>query len=123
MISRFAAPRRLVAAGCQPAGAEAGWQPAATACPVAAKRHAALPAMSKEDQLRDLLACGIVAVVRSPDSAELVEVARALVDGGVSVVEITMSVPDALDVLRCVRRALGDRLLLGAGTILDTETA
>jgi 2-dehydro-3-deoxyphosphogluconate aldolase / (4S)-4-hydroxy-2-oxoglutarate aldolase len=79
--------------------------------------------MAKEDHLRRILDGGIVAVVRSPDSSELVEVARALADGGVSVVEITMSVPDALDVLRRVRSALGDRLLLGAGTILDTETA
>jgi 2-dehydro-3-deoxyphosphogluconate aldolase/(4S)-4-hydroxy-2-oxoglutarate aldolase len=79
--------------------------------------------MSKEDQLRRVLDCGIVAVVRSPDSQQLVEVARALADGGVAVVEITMSVPDALDVLRRVRAALGDRLLLGAGTILDPETA
>ena len=61
--------------------------------------------------------------MRSPDGRQLVEVARALADGGVTVVEITMTVPDALDVVRQVRRALGDRLLLGAGTILDPETA
>jgi 2-dehydro-3-deoxyphosphogluconate aldolase/(4S)-4-hydroxy-2-oxoglutarate aldolase len=73
--------------------------------------------------LQHILDCGIVAVVRSPDSQQLVEVARALADGGVSVVEITMSVPNALDVLRQVRQALGNRLLLGAGTILDAETA
>lgn len=79
--------------------------------------------MSKETQLRQVLDSGIVAVVRSPDSQLLVEAVRALVDGGVSVVEITMTVPDALDVLRQVRTALGDRLLLGAGTILDPETA
>src|SRR5436190_7819149 len=79
--------------------------------------------MSKETQLRQILEAGIVAVVRSPDSQQLVEVARALADGGVSVVEITMSVPDALDVLRQVRKALGDRVLLGAGTVLDPETA
>src|SRR5258708_1551582 len=79
--------------------------------------------MSKESQLRQVLDCGIVAVVRSPDSQQLVEVARALADGGVSVVEITMSVPNARDVLRQVRQALGDRLLLGAGTVLDPETA
>jgi len=79
--------------------------------------------MSKDSQLRQVLDCGIVAVVRSPDSQQLVETARALVDGGVSVVEITMSVPNALDVLRQVRQALGDRLLLGAGTVLDAETA
>ncbi|MBV9124448.1 MAG: 2-dehydro-3-deoxyphosphogluconate aldolase, partial [Planctomycetes bacterium] len=79
--------------------------------------------MKKESQLLQLLDCGIVAVIRSPDSQQLVEAARALTEGGVTVVEITMSVPDALDVLRQVRRALGDRLLLGAGTVLDPETA
>src|SRR6267143_6370524 len=79
--------------------------------------------MSKEDQLRHVLECGIVAVVRAPDSQQLVEVVRALADGGVTVVEITMTVPGALDVLRQVREALGDRLLLGAGTVLDAETA
>jgi 2-dehydro-3-deoxyphosphogluconate aldolase/(4S)-4-hydroxy-2-oxoglutarate aldolase len=79
--------------------------------------------MSKQAQLRRVLDCGIVAVVRSPDSQQLVEVARALAEGGVTVVEITMTVPNALDVVRQVRQALGDRLLLGAGTILDPETA
>lgn len=79
--------------------------------------------MSKETQLRHILECGIVAVVRSPDGQQLVEVVRALADGGVTVAEITMTVPDALDVLRQVRQALGERVLLGAGTILDTETA
>ncbi len=79
--------------------------------------------MNKETHLHQVLDCGIVAVVRSPDSQQLVEVVRALADGGVTVVEITMTVPDALDVLRQVRQALGDRILLGAGTILDSETA
>jgi 2-dehydro-3-deoxyphosphogluconate aldolase/(4S)-4-hydroxy-2-oxoglutarate aldolase len=79
--------------------------------------------MSKESQLRHVLDCGIVAVVRSPDSQQLVEACRALADGGVTVAEITMTVPNALEVLRQVRQALGDRLLLGAGTILDPETA
>lgn len=79
--------------------------------------------MSKEDQLRRVLDSGIVAVVRSQDSQQLVDVARALADGGVTVVEITMSVPNALDVVRRVREALGDRVLLGAGTVLDPETA
>src|SRR5262249_14977113 len=79
--------------------------------------------MSKESHLRQVLDCGIVAVVRSPDSQQLVEVCRALADGGVPIVEITMSVPNALDVLREVRQALGDRVLLGAGTVLDSDTA
>src|SRR5262245_27923848 len=79
--------------------------------------------MNRESQLRRILDSGIVAVVRSPDSTQLVEVARALADGGVDVVEITMSVPHALDVVCQVRQALGGRILLGAGTVLDAETA
>src|SRR3954465_9229435 len=79
--------------------------------------------MSKETQLRHVLDCGIVAVVRSPDGRQLVEVTRALADGGVTVVEVTLTVPNALEVLGQLRQALGDRVLLGAGTVLDAETA
>jgi len=78
--------------------------------------------MSKATHLRQVLDSGIVAVVRASESGEMVEVVRALADGGVTVVEITFSVPNALDVLRNVRKALGDRVLLGAGTVLDPET-
>ena len=79
--------------------------------------------MNRESNLRRILECGIVAVVRAPDGDQLVEVVRALADGGVTTVEITMTVPNALDVVRRVRDELGDRVLLGAGTILDPETA
>jgi 2-dehydro-3-deoxyphosphogluconate aldolase/(4S)-4-hydroxy-2-oxoglutarate aldolase len=79
--------------------------------------------MSRESHLRRVLDGGIVAVVRSPDGSKLVDACRALADGGVTTVEITMTVPDAVDVLRQVRTTLGDRVLLGAGTVLDPETA
>lgn len=79
--------------------------------------------MSKQDDLGRVLRCGIVAVVRSPSSEQLVEVARALADGGVTTIEITMTVPRVLDVLRKVRAALGEEILLGAGTVLDAESA
>src|SRR4051812_10379484 len=79
--------------------------------------------MSREAHLRRVLDGGLVAIVRSPDGGKLVDVCRALADGGVTTVEITMTVPDAVDVLRQVRRALGDTILLGAGTVLDPETA
>jgi 2-dehydro-3-deoxyphosphogluconate aldolase/(4S)-4-hydroxy-2-oxoglutarate aldolase len=78
--------------------------------------------MSRTTHLRQVIDSGIVAVVRSPDSRQLVEVVSALADGGVTVVEITFSVPNALEVLKQVRLSLGDRVLLGAGTILDVET-
>ena len=79
--------------------------------------------MSRDTDLRRVLECGIVAVVRASESQQLVEVVKALADGGVTVAEITMTVPGALDVVRQARKELGDRVLLGAGTILDAETA
>ena len=79
--------------------------------------------MSREMMMQRVLDCGIVAVVRANDGSQLVEVCRALADGGIDVTEITFTVPDAIDVLKAVKRELGNRILLGAGTILDPETA
>src|SRR3954454_18742931 len=79
--------------------------------------------MSHERDLPRVLDCGIVAVVRFADPGPLVEVVRALADGGVTVAEVTFTVTNALDVIREAKRQLGDRVLLGAGTVLDPETA
>ena len=79
--------------------------------------------MSREQHLQRVLDCGIVAVVRFADPGPLVEVVEALADGGVTVAEVTFTVPNALDVIRAAKRQLGDRVLLGAGTVLDPETA
>jgi 2-dehydro-3-deoxyphosphogluconate aldolase/(4S)-4-hydroxy-2-oxoglutarate aldolase len=79
--------------------------------------------MSREEQLQRVLGCGIVAVVRFDDPGPLVEVVKALADGGVTVAEVTLTVPNALDVIRAAKRELGGRVLLGAGTVLDPETA
>jgi len=79
--------------------------------------------MTRNEQVQQILDDGIVAVVRSPDGKQLVEVARALADGGVTIVEITFTVPNALEAIRQVKQCLGERVLLGAGTVLDPETA
>jgi len=79
--------------------------------------------MSRFNVLSQILDCGIVAVVRSPHAEQLVGVARALAHGGVRAIEITMTVPDAIEVIREVARDLGGEILLGAGTVLDPETA
>lgn len=70
-----------------------------------------------------VLHSGIVAVVRADDGSRLADVAEALVAGGVDVIEITFTVPGAIRVLEQVAQRLGDRVLLGAGTVLDAETA
>src|SRR5260221_9151943 len=79
--------------------------------------------MNRLPHLQRILDEVIVAVLRSPDSHRLVDVAKALAEGGVRVMEITFTVPNALDVIRQVRQNLGDSILLGAGTVLDAETA
>jgi 2-dehydro-3-deoxyphosphogluconate aldolase/(4S)-4-hydroxy-2-oxoglutarate aldolase len=79
--------------------------------------------MTKPDDLSRVLKTAIVAIVRAPSGERLVEVAEALVAGGVDVIEITFTVPKADKVLAQVADRLGDRALLGAGTVLDTETA
>ena len=79
--------------------------------------------MSRETDLQRVLAGGLVAVVRAPDASHLVEVIAALAEGGVGVAEVTLTVLGALDVLKAAKAKLGDRVLLGAGTVLDPETA
>ena len=54
---------------------------------------------------------------------QLIEVAEALLAGGVEILEVTFTVPGAVHVLQRVADRLGDRVLLGAGTVLDPETA
>lgn len=79
--------------------------------------------MSKLDDLQRMLHSGIVAVVRAPNGEGMAELSEALAAGGVDAVEITFTVPKAHHVLEEVAERVGDRILLGAGTVLDSETA
>jgi len=79
--------------------------------------------MNSRQSLQRLVNCGIAAVIRAPDGQQLVEVAEALLAGGVDVIEVTFTVPQAHRVLEQVAATLGERILLGAGTVLDTQTA
>jgi 2-dehydro-3-deoxyphosphogluconate aldolase/(4S)-4-hydroxy-2-oxoglutarate aldolase len=79
--------------------------------------------MSRIEDLNRVLNTGIVAILRSSSSDQLTNVARALLEGGIDLIEVTFTVPRALEVLAAVKMDLGDRVLLGAGTVLDPETA
>jgi len=79
--------------------------------------------MNKLKALDRVLSSGLVAIIRSSRSDMLVDVAEALLAGGVEVMEVTFTVPNAVGVLEQVASRLGDRIVLGAGTVLDTETA
>lgn len=79
--------------------------------------------MSRLDDLQRMLHCGIVAVVRAPSGDGMAELSEALAAGGVDAIEITFTVPKAHRALEEVADRVGDRVLLGAGTVLDPETA
>lgn len=65
----------------------------------------------------------IVAVLRSDDASLLVDAAHALLEGGVNVLEVTFTVPRAIQVIEDLRSRLPDSCLVGAGTVLDDVTA
>ncbi|OFX17006.1 MAG: 2-dehydro-3-deoxyphosphogluconate aldolase [Armatimonadetes bacterium RBG_16_58_9] len=77
----------------------------------------------KEQVVQTLCDTGVVAVIRVDDPTDLLEVSRALIEGGVKMVEITMTVPGALDIINSVSKELGDAVHIGAGTVLDAVTA
>jgi 2-dehydro-3-deoxyphosphogluconate aldolase/(4S)-4-hydroxy-2-oxoglutarate aldolase len=79
--------------------------------------------MKNSDHVQRIIDTGLVAILRAPSGDLLAEAAEALAAGGIDVVEVTFTVPQAEAVLRQVASRLGDRVLLGAGTVLDPETA
>jgi len=66
---------------------------------------------------------GVVAVIRLKDAARLRSVVDALAAGGIRALEVTMTVPRAVDLIRELAPALPDGFLLGAGTVVDARTA
>ncbi len=66
---------------------------------------------------------GVVAVIRMRDARKLRAVVDALAEGGVRAIEVTMTVPDAVALIRELSAGLPDGFLLGAGTVLDAATA
>lgn len=64
-----------------------------------------------------------MAVVRVQEASKLMPVVEALVAGGVSAIEITMTVPDAINQITALADAMGDQILLGVGSVLDEATA
>src|SRR4030067_3071039 len=76
-----------------------------------------------KETLAKILEEGVVPVIRVSTATEAFEVAKAIHDGGISVIEVTMTVPGAMEVMNEVTQKFGKDVLLGAGTILDPETA
>jgi 2-dehydro-3-deoxyphosphogluconate aldolase/(4S)-4-hydroxy-2-oxoglutarate aldolase len=68
-------------------------------------------------------AAGVVAVIRTQEPDRLRAVIDALADGGVRALEVTMTVPGAIELIEGLSSTLSDDFLLGAGTVLDPQTA
>ncbi len=77
----------------------------------------------REDVCGAIRASGVVAIVRMKDGARVLESARALADGGVTVLEVTMTVPGAVELIAELARTLPADVTLGAGTVLDVASA
>jgi 2-dehydro-3-deoxyphosphogluconate aldolase/(4S)-4-hydroxy-2-oxoglutarate aldolase len=73
--------------------------------------------------VRAVESCGVVAVIRLQDPAKLQGVVEALAAGGVRALEVTMTVPGAVELIRTLAPTLSSDFLLGAGTVLNAETA
>ncbi len=79
--------------------------------------------MSKFDVIKRLTDCGVVAVVRAESAEQGVKIAKAVMESGIVGIEITFTVPGALDIIKALAAECGDGIIIGAGTVLDSVTA
>lgn len=79
--------------------------------------------MNKTEVLNRIRATGLVPVVRAESSEQAMRAVAALKAGGLDVLEVTMTVPGAIGVIQSLVNEYGDETLVGAGTVLDPETA
>lgn len=79
--------------------------------------------MRKYEVLQRIEKVGVVAVVRAENSEKAKKIALACMEGGIDSIEITFTVPGAQKVIEDLVVEFGDKLLVGAGTVLDSETA
>lgn len=79
--------------------------------------------MTKEQIRRKVLEVGIVPVIRASSGAKAVIAAQAICAGGIPIVEVTMTVPGAFEAITELAKTLGGEVMIGAGTVLDAQTA
>jgi 2-dehydro-3-deoxyphosphogluconate aldolase/(4S)-4-hydroxy-2-oxoglutarate aldolase len=78
--------------------------------------------MEKREILNKMISEGLIPVIRVASASEAIDVANAIKDGGVSLIEITMSVRGAIEVIKELTQEYKDEIIMGAGTVLDAET-
>jgi len=78
--------------------------------------------MEKREVFNRMMSEGLVPVIRVSTAQEAMDVADAIKEGGVSFIEITMSVQGAIDVIKELTKKYKEEIVMGAGTVLDPET-
>src|SRR5258708_5740789 len=79
--------------------------------------------MTKEQVRKKILEIGIIPVVRASSGSQAMQAAEAVCAGGIPVVELTMTVPGAVEVIPQLVKTMGGDVLVGAGTVLDADVA
>jgi 2-dehydro-3-deoxyphosphogluconate aldolase/(4S)-4-hydroxy-2-oxoglutarate aldolase len=79
--------------------------------------------MTKEQVRQKVLEIGIIPVVRAASADQAMRAAEAVCAGGIPVVEVTMTVPGAIELIAQLAKGVGREVLIGAGTVLDADTA
>ena len=79
--------------------------------------------MNKEQVRQRILDVGIIPVVRASSGQQAIQAAEAVCAGGIPIVELTMTVPGAVEVISQLGKSMGKEVLIGAGTVLDAQTA
>jgi len=81
--------------------------------------------MSTHENMQQLVDSGVIAVLRGVERDDVAQVAEALIEGGVTTLEVTADTPGAMEMIEDLATTYGDRedVLIGAGTVLDAETA
>ena len=79
--------------------------------------------MTKEEIRNSILRNKVLAVVRMRDSTKLIKVIESLADGGVKGIELTMTIPNAIESISIASKEFGDSILLGVGSVTDPDTA
>jgi 2-dehydro-3-deoxyphosphogluconate aldolase/(4S)-4-hydroxy-2-oxoglutarate aldolase len=79
--------------------------------------------MTKEENRKRIAEVGIIPVVRASSAHQALLAVEAIRAGGISIVEVTMTVPGAIEVIEQLAKTAGSDVLIGAGTVLDAQTA
>lgn len=77
---------------------------------------------SREKVLKTICEVGVVPIIRVSSTEDAFRAVDAVIAGGLPIVEVTMGVPNVLRVIEQVQERFGETILLGAGTVLDSET-